>query len=528
MTVRWISLILICFLTDASAQKITPLGSGLTIPGSVYDIAVDESSNISYYVGDFSAIDQVKMQKVGQLSNDIWSAIEDTSKIDGVVFCVEVHDGALHIGGNFTIESSTEIINLAKLVDGKWQPLDIEFMSGSIRSISWFEGELYTTGDLRSINGIKNNGVMKYSNGLWKDSGLNSQLNANEMFVAGDTLFAWGSGFYGNSNVSHTVSYYTNQSWTTLSGIGTSESCVYHKGKIYCTKGNVLYVYSEEGNTWINLGTGSSLTYEDILFEYNGGLYIIFDHQEIYRIEDDSLILYEIENLDNVFFKFIYTIKSINTSIVIGGYFHHWDTHSVSLCKIKGNKLCASGKVASDLSSNRDGFSVGSSIVRYNDKYLIAGKFSFADGVYSPNLVYWDGVDFSPFEAPLLDGVKQIEVFENELYALPQFVNKWTEPSISQFRLIKFDGKNWDGWIGGGDKIEIIDGKRFSLVDNYYSNSEPKYLKDGVVYELPPVFIEGVTSWHRFGHIRSYKNGMVMVVESSLSNEYYLLYLANE
>jgi len=529
MIVRWIIFILLFILTNSTAQKITPLGSGLTLSGSVYDIVVDESSGISYCVGDFSAIDQVKMQKVGQLSNDTWSAIEDTSKIEGVVFCAVFHEGILYVGGNFTIESGSKIVNLARLVEGKWQPLGVEFMSGSIRSISWFKGELYATGDFRSINGIKNNGVMKYSGGEWTDSGLNSQLNANEMFVVGDTLFAWGSGIYGNSDVSHTVSYYTNQSWTRLSGIGTSESCAYHKGKIYCTKGNVLYVYNKDDNSWINLGTGSTSTYEDILFVHNDELYVIFDQQEIYRIEDDLLVLYEIENSDRVFFKIINTIKSIDNSIVIGGDFQHWETHSVSLCRIDDNRISAVGKVSSHISHKGAWeYSNGNTIVEYNGKYLIGGIFDFADDIYSPNLVYWDGVDYLPFEVPLPDGVKQLEVFENELYALPR-ANNWSDPSLSNFGAIKFDGEKWVSGSLGGYEIEIIDDKLFMLNENggdtYWGG--PYYLRNGEVNELKPVPIEGQIPWYRYGDVRSYKDGLIMAINHFPEGDQ-IVYLASD
>lgn len=512
-------------LAVVNAQVIKPLGSGLTMRGTVYDIAVDSLNDISYYVGDLSAVDGVKMEKVAVRENDVWKAIQDTSKIDGVILCALVHEGELYIGGKFTIASNTVIRDLAKLSNGVWQTMGVESLSGAIRDISWFEDALYVTGDFKNINGVRSNGLMKNVDGKWLDSGLDSPLNAKGLFVSENTLYAWGNGITASNNEnSHSVSYLNNQEWTTLPYISTiqSETCVMFEDVLYITKGNQLIYFDFSNHQWNLVATGEVSSTATLLFEHMGELYVVFDNSKFYRLSNGNLELMEFQNSNNYFFENVYVVVGRNGKLIVGGDFRHWTTETASLALIDGSEISSFGKVSSKISHKSAWlYSVGRSIVKYNDKYLIGGTFDFADDIYTPNLVYWNNGALEKFEVPLPDGIKQLEVFENELYALPHS-NTWTDPLLSGFKLIKFDGAQWSGVEVplNLDKIRVVNDKLFISDDYYYSSTDggPYYLQGGEWLELEPVPNDGLGFWYNYGGVESYYEGYLLNVESWPNN----------
>ncbi len=507
---------LISFHNFLFSQKIESIGSGLTMRGTIYDIVVDHDNDLTYVVGDLSAVDGVKMQKVGILENEVWKAIPDTSKLEGTILCAELIEGNLYIGGNFTIGTHDEIKNLAKLENGKWQSLGIKSMSGSIWDLTWFEDELYVTGDFRNINGIINNGIMKYSDHQWEDAGLNSFLNAKKIFVSDDTLFAWGNSFSDHSNHSHTVSFLTNNKWETLpkyfgTTVSISTSCIKYKGDIYSTNANNLLKFDFNTNTWKIMSTvpdaeGNSA----ILFEHNNALHLVLDNR-FYRFTNGNLILMNFQTDNDYYFNDVKDVKSVNGKLLVGGDFIHWDSQSVSLANIVSNNIYSLGKVSSHIAYKTPSvFSTGSSIVEYNDKYVIGGTFAFADDLYSPNIVYWDGANFSPFEVPLPIGVRQLEIFENDLYAI-------VARPLNGHKLLKYNGTQWIGIetptdFGG---MIIIQNKLFLLAryENLSLDGGPFYLQDNSWHELKQFSVEGLPSWHFYGNMQSYKDGYIMKIQ---------------
>jgi len=533
-----IILIFFSFLLNVNAQIINPLGSGLTMRGSVYDIVLDAHSDRSYFVGNFSAIDGIKMDKVALKENEEWKAIPDTSEITGVVYCAEVHEGDLYIGGNFTISSSTKITNLAKLVNGTWKPLGIEPMSGSIRDITWFEGELYVTGDFRSIRGIKNNGIMKYSNAQWQDSGLDSYLNAEGLFVSGDTLFAWGNGFSTDGGDSHIASFYTDEEWTTLPNIGfdpsVSSGCIMYNGNLYVTRYNKLQRFNFKTYEWEVVASLLFSPESAMLFEHVGDLYAVFDEYNFYRLSNGNWELVELvenQGANDYIFGSINIVKTVDGKMIIGGDFQHWDSKSVSLSIFDNMNFSAYGKVSSRITRKSAWeYSIGSSIVTYNDKYVIAGKFSFADDIYSPNIVYWDGEEFSPFDFPLTKSIRQLEVFESELYAVI-IADDENDPTLLGYSMLKFDG---DEWVGIEtpfvvEEINIVNNKMFILIDYSMNSTDggPFYLQDNNWQELKPFPISGTIPWYRYGNVRSYNDGYLMPIYHYPVGDQ-LIYLPND
>jgi len=514
--------IMLIFLQQIiSAQVIKPLGDGLTISGTINKFAIDDQSGDYYAVGIFSGIDGKQIDKVAQRKNGEWIPVSDTSAINGVVYCAEFHNGHLYIGGKFTIESNESIINIAKLVDGVWQPMGIEFMSGSIRDLTWFDGELYVTGDFRGIGGTRNYGVMKYSEEQWVDAGLYSFLNASGFVVSDNTLLAWGSGFRGNgAGYTHTVSIYTDGAWTTLPGVNdessVSESCAYVGGVIYTTIDDYLYQFDYSINEWKLLGSTSLELNSVELFVHENKLHLVDENSDFYKLQDGALEKINFQGSNNFIEGSIHTASSIGDKILIGGSFQHWVSHSVSLSVIENDRIINHGRVSSNISFvNAFEYSLGQSIVTFNDKYVIGGRFTFADGVYSPNIVYWDGESFTQFEAPLPSRVSQLEVFENELYA------------VSGGQLWKFEKIQWKNMNSPLPitEINIINDKLFILDEYQYFSLDggPFYLQNNDWKELKSLPLGGQFSWYSYSNIRSFKGGYLMLV-----NDKELMFLADE
>lgn len=508
------------FCNCISGQKVEPIGSGLTMIGTVYDIAIDESTNKTYVVGDFSAIDGIPMEKVGVLENGVWAGVPNNSEIDGVIYSAEFFQGNLYIAGNFTIPSSRDIINLAKLENGVWKGFGIEPMFGTIRDLRWFEDDLFITGSFASLNGVKNNGVMKFSDAQWKNAGVNSFLNGEGFLVMNDTLFAWGSKYDQNGEYYHAVSFTTDGKWTTLPNFrsdgNTSSSCVSYKGEIYCTNNNDLYRFDFIENEWKYVETLPLDSESPKLFEHQEKLFIATEKCKLFCLKNGTLEEEPIKGINNNFSGSIHAFTSHNGQILIGGNFHHWDSESVSLSSIAGMSIAPYGKISSNFRhKNAHEYAIARSIVKYHDKFLIAGRFSFADHIYSPNFVYWDGTAFSPFEEPLPDEILQLEVFEGDLYAV-QYNENQPGPITERTNLKKYDGTHWEDVPTplSFNKIRIINDKLFIDANHFdYSSRDggPFYLKEGNWEELKafpadnPIGID-------YRNINSYNGGYLMKV----------------
>lgn len=515
-------------------QKVKPIGNGLTSRGEIYDIVIDHTNDQIYAVGNSTAINGMEINNVGVLSNGQWQAMPDSSVIDGVVMCAEIHDGALYIGGYFTIGESSKIMNLAKLENGVWKDVGIDRISGSIRDLTWFKDELYVTGDFRTINGVRNHGVMKYSNGEWKDSGLNSFLNSEGLFVSGDTLVAWGNGFYGDEGYAHTVSYFTNDTWTTLPNFrntpSVSRSCTVYEGDIYATNQTQLFRYDKNTNLWDQAAWIPVASESPQLFNYKGSLYIVTDRLELFQYRDGHLEQVAVDGYGDDFTGKVHTVAVNGDELIIGGHFSDWDTKSISLARIRDDKLVSFGKVSSaTIHIDARDYSLARSIVRYNNKYLVAGRFSFADNVYSPNLVYWDETKFIPFEVPLSSGIRKLVEFENELYALPY--PDGLDPELASYKLIKYNGERWEGVDVPTrlDDIDVIGDKLFVLHEytHYSDEGGPFYIQNGEWHELKPYPVSGPISRYGYRNINAYKEGYIMSVTYWTESEK-IVYLPND
>ncbi len=522
-------LLAILFCLDfVMAQVVHPIGHGLTMQGIIYDITKDESSGSLYAVGKFSAIDGNRMQNVAKLENGEWSSLGDSTEIDGIVLCATVYNGVLYIGGNFTIAKNEEIYSLAKYENGQWQSLDVKNLYGSIRDMVMYKDELYVTGDFRSLNGVKNNGVMKYSDKKWSDAGLNSDLNAKGLFVNDDRLIAWGNGFRSNSGFSHSVSIYENNAWSSLPNIGEEPSspnaCSMHQGKIYTSLDNSLFYFDSNSYSWKNILKQHEDKSISRLFEHQGHLHAVVDSSSTFDLEDVKIIRLENDEVVNTdypnlgtFDGSIRTVVSEGDNLYVGGDFHEWSSNSASLIRCNEALPISIGNVSSHISyRNAHSYCLANSITRYNGKYIIAGNFSFANDIYSPNLVYWDGEAFTPFEVVLQDGIKQVEVFEGELYAVRNYRRK-AHPGLENYDLLKFVNNQWEGVKTpvAVDEINIINNRLFLNDEREYDsgNGGPYYLENNEWHELKKV--EGSSNFRDYYYrdIQPYKGGYAMIYQ---------------
>lgn len=521
VTIGFIMLTLVCQVTNTLAQKIEPIGSGLTLRGEVHDILFPFANDDYYVVGDFAQVDSIPVNKVAFRRGDTWQAIEDTSYIDGTIYCATYHMGELYIAGRFTIHASEPIHHLAKLEDGVWKPLGIREMQGAILDLIWFEDQLYVTGPIHYINDVVNDGVMKLENGRWTNAGLVSQLKSREFQIIGDTLFTWGNAYENNAGLSHTVSFMTAGVWKTLPEVtdhqfSLSTSFSKYKGKIFSTINRNLYSFNEDLNTW-EIAVDELLPPDPSdLFVYQDSLYVICRDFYIAKLHGQEWLHVHHDITDENAGGDINQVAIKNNKIFLTGDFINWSQHTLSLLYFENWVSSSQGRFASNTSyKDQYTYALANSIVHYNDRYLIAGYFQFADYVYSPNIVYWDGEKFEAFEAPLLRSVKQLEVFENELYAVAY--HTWRQEGIEGFKLIKFNGTEWVGVETPleFDRIIILHNKLFIMNDRPYHslNGGPFYLHDGEWHELPTYPVGRPDLGYLYDNIEAFYDGYLMTVQ---------------
>ncbi|MDF1698370.1 MAG: T9SS type A sorting domain-containing protein [Saprospiraceae bacterium] len=520
-------LILIAFPLLGFAQKITPIGTGLTLEGEVYDLITDEDNDILYAVGYFSAIDGVKMEKVGYAIDDEWLALSDQTEIDGYIFCATTHNGVLYIGGNFTISTDIEIKNVAKFENGGWKPVGIDFINGPVHDLEWFENSLYMTGDFTRINSIDNKGVLKFHKEQWKDAGLHKGERATGLIRSDNSLYAWGNASLTLNGASHSVSILTDDQWTSLPDIeplpSAANGCMIYQDELYINNNNSLYRFNTLSYSWELLATLPEPVNNAILFGHQGEICVVYRNSQtypafsrFYRLEDGELIRMEFQAENKFLFDKVNVVSKVNGRILVGGQFIHQASNSVSLSTIKDEKISSYGQVSSRNSyKTTSKFAVGSSMTKYHDTIVIAGTFTFTNETYSPNIVYWDGNNFIPFPRPLPSGVRQIEVFENELYALPRGYS-WESANLSPYTLIKFNGTNWEGVDAPeGNRMTIINDKLFITNDKYNDSSGegPPYLQNGTWQSLKSYPIEGLTGWYQYSELFPYLGGYIMLID---------------
>lgn len=520
LTLIFLSLNFICI-----GQVIESIGDGLTLGGVVHDLLVDDAQDKLYAAGYFTAIDGREMSNIGVYEEGEWRSISDTTTIEGQIFTMTIYQGELYIGGSFTIQKEKLIKNLAKLENGVWKGLSIDVINGSITDIEWFQGRLYAAGSYQMINHVRSDGMMMLEDGEWKRSGIQLRSNPYGLFQNSDSLFAWGNSMRNVVEENHSVSVLSNNGWARLAPLDEdfdASAFFYFKKSKFAIGHAVLYRYDNVKKEWLRLNKFSESLESPLFFKYGDELILSSKNLKFHRIEQDEVYDFMFKGMGGGGIPDLYTVVNWREQLVVGGKFHNWDSECVGLAQIVSGYMITLGQVSTRYFGGR-----ANSMVTYKGRRLISGRFLFANGVYSPNFVYYDGKEFDPFEFPIRGFCFQLELFQGELFA----VGLWQEPGLESFRLIKYDGVKWEG-VDVPKRfryIEIINDKLFANVNQEGNSTHggPVYYQNGKWNQLKPYPTLGSPNGYRYGNVMPYKNGYAMTVDF-YPKGYHVAYLAND
>ncbi len=168
------------------------VGNGVS--GNVNDIAVDEADNAFYVAGAFTYADStVLVNNVAKVSeqNGLYTWHSLGTGTNGRVSAVEVFDGKIFIGGDFTKAGNKNVTHCAYWDGAQWIDASVG-ITGQIKSLEVFNGELFAGGFCNTCAGISNRSyVYKWNGSSWDIQGAVSgvinklrSLNGN-LYVVG-------------------------------------------------------------------------------------------------------------------------------------------------------------------------------------------------------------------------------------------------------------------------------------------------------------------------------------------------------
>lgn len=484
--------LLVLFTYQANSQKFTPLGNGLTLNGRINCITYDESNDRLYVGGLFDNIDQVDANNLAYRQDGQWYAIPNN--IVGQVSDIEIHDNQIYVSGNFEISDSAPIYDIARYDGQAWYGFGKEQEINNITDMIWYKDVLYIAGALFSIDGVTHNGVTKMDGRSWSDTGLENTDKPSNLFVQGDTLWSWGQAQNTEANLIHTASYYVDGGWHSLPSLlnsdrGVVNSFVIHDNKMYCgySEGGI---YILENDRWIQK---SELEIEK-LFVHDGKLKCATEYDrltnklEIITLDSDLNVIsvdFTLNEYNADHEPIINVTKEIDGDLYIGGDFMTIDDeYYPSLAQLSDNKFMNIGNVRGTFFKSYWSYPIVESICEYKDGYAIAGSFYYADSLFHPNVIFWDGEKFTDAIKDLSQEIHKMIAYDGKLYAIAY--RNWTE--YSNAPVIQWDGSTWKPFYRTLIENSIDNMKVIDDVLILWNDREAPFSWDGnqlVTYDLP-------------------------------------------
>ena len=282
---------LIIFSLPVTAQVWTDFG----FPGqnkTVNTIEVNEVDNKAYVGGSFTNIPGAgTVNNVAMWDGVQWNALGDG--FDDEVKSLKFYNNELYAGGDF-IYSGTELVNgIAKWNGTSWESVGLG-AAGSlarINALEVFNGELYAGGYFLQMNGLPIEHLAKWDGSNW--TAINSSFNAEiyalhtfdgKIFIGNNGLYSWDS---------QTLAYIGNVS-----------------GQIYALSSYGGNLFVGGSFSAIGGGSGSITGYWDIrnLASWNGNKFEFIGGTDSWT--------------DTGANSLVYSIMSYNCQLYIGGVFN--------------------------------------------------------------------------------------------------------------------------------------------------------------------------------------------------------------
>lgn len=222
---------------SAYAQECGSVSTGFPLPGvdqGVYSSVVwDDGSGPALYIGgNFRSVGGVAARSVARFDGSAWTSVgadmTGTSGGPGLVWDLEVHNGALYAAGFFNSAGGVAASNVARFDGTTWSALPGGGTDGTVYALASFQGSLYLGGFFGAAGGVSTPRIARFDGSTWSypaGGPYNDTVYALHVWDsgAGAKLFA-GGGFVRLGNPSgpyaHGIASYDGVAWLPL-GSGT-------------------------------------------------------------------------------------------------------------------------------------------------------------------------------------------------------------------------------------------------------------------------------------------------------------------
>jgi hypothetical protein len=393
---------------------------GLVIGGSFHVVCDwDDSSHFATNVARFIGGDWEPFENRDTVIQG------EYPQISGTVFSIAVDEPAGYlIGGNFLNGGAVQDANFITYYhDGHFIPLGTG-TNGAVYSVAVTDKYFYAGGNFTKAGDVEVKNFARYNRQSLKweaikpsDTAYDIPLNGEvlKILVINDSLIYLGGKFKGLGGISSNdyFAVYDGKSWKSL-GLGLVGEPVMGveilDNKVYVA-GGFVDAESKHNNDYF------------VTFDQNGW-------QPVGNIPLNNLVT---------------NLCKEDNELVLFGYFTNAGGIEEADFIAKWN-----GTAYSSLGQNSGITQIGNivkSIVKFNNKYLIAGFFESLNNQNIKYIAEYDGTGWKQFGEPLNNYVYGLKVHNNELYAFGAFKDASNNNSADY--VAKWDGNKWVSVVGG-------------------------------------------------------------------------------
>jgi len=267
---------------DGSSWSKTGTGAGVSGgAGAVKALAVIGST--LYAGGDFSLIDGISVNGIGQWDGTRWSSLGTGSGIGvgagGAVSALAVAGTTLYVGGSFITAGGGAANSIAKWDGTTWSPLSTGVALGStaavVNALAVAGTSLYVGGSFITAGGVGANSIARWDGTTWSGLGTGVALGSfggtvRALAVAGTSLYVGGSFNKAGGVAANGVARWDGSGWNGLgptdgvtggvNSLAVMGSSVYAGGSFELAGGAVAkFIARWDGSGWNTLGTGNGV-----------------------------------------------------------------------------------------------------------------------------------------------------------------------------------------------------------------------------------------------------------------------------
>ena len=211
------------------------VGGGINGPWEpkVLSLETDPVAGLLYVGGEFDQAGGVQTDNIAAWDGMAWQTVGGgiSGAIGTGIHSLEVFDGQICAGGNFTLADVPGARRIACLDNGQWQALGLGIpdwdISVEVSSLQVYNGDLYVGGDFIEVDGVGgvfSRAVARWDGGAWHSVGgidgtdlattaIAMTVHDNRLVVAGEFKWAGTTLDYGEVTVSWNIAGYDGQHW---------------------------------------------------------------------------------------------------------------------------------------------------------------------------------------------------------------------------------------------------------------------------------------------------------------------------